>query len=41
MGQNEVMQVMNFFRSVCEESDNNADESDNDEAIMVRNEDNW
>ena len=41
MGQNEVMQVMNFYRSVCEESDNNADESDNDEAIMVRNEDNW
>ena len=38
MVQNEVMQVMDFYRSVCEESENNADENDNDEAIMVRNE---
>ena len=41
MGQNEVIQVMDFYRSVCEESENSADESDNDEAIMVTNEDNW
>ena len=41
MGQNEVMQVMDFYRSVCKESENNADESDNNEGIMVRNEDNW
>ena len=30
-----------FYRSICEESENNADESDNDEAIIVRNEDDW
>ena len=37
-GQNEVM---DFYRSVCEESENNTDESNNDEAIIVRNEDDW
>ena len=41
IGQNEVMQVMDFYRSVCEESENNADESNNNEANTVRNEDNW
>ena len=40
MGQNEVTQVMDFYRSVCKENENN-DESDNDEDIMSKNEDNW
>ena len=41
LGQNEVVQVMDFYRFVCEESENNADERNNNDAITVRNEDNW
>ena len=40
MGQNEVTQVIDFYRSVCKENENN-DESDNDEDIVSRNKNNW
>ena len=41
MWQNGVAEVMDYYRPICEEAESNVDESDNDEALIIRNEDSW
>ena len=41
MGQNGVAEVMNYYKPICEEAESNVDESDNDEALIIRKEDSW
>ena len=41
MGQNGVAEVMNYYKPICEEAESNVDESDDDEALIIRKEDSW
>ena len=41
MGQNRVAEVMDYYRPICEKAESNVIESDDDEALIIRNEDLW
>ena len=41
MGQNGVAEVMDYYRPICEEAESNVDESDDDEALIIRIEHSW
>ena len=41
MGQNRVAEVMDYYRPICEKAESNVAESDDDEALIIRNEDSW
>ena len=39
MGQNGVAEVMDYYRPICEEAESNVDESNDNEALIIKNED--
>ena len=41
MGQNRVAEVMDYYRPICEKAESNVAESDDDEALIIRNKDSW